>query len=73
MCAPRLTLCFVLLALLVPTVPSVLLAANQREPVDCVDPLIDGGTLELQMGPHPNRQWGSAAELAPPSMSQEVE
>jgi predicted alpha-1,2-mannosidase len=28
---------------------------------------IHGGTLELEMGPHANRQWGSQKEVAPPS------
>ena len=31
--------------------------------------LIDGGTLDLQLGREPNRQWGSRPEDAPPSMS----
>ena len=31
--------------------------------------LVDGGTLELQLGPTPNRRWGSRPEHAPPSMS----
>jgi predicted alpha-1,2-mannosidase len=31
--------------------------------------LVDGGTLELELGPEPNRQWGSRPEDAPPSMS----
>jgi predicted alpha-1,2-mannosidase len=31
--------------------------------------LVDGGTLILEMGPEPNRQWGSDPEDAPPSMS----
>jgi putative alpha-1,2-mannosidase len=31
--------------------------------------LVDGGTLELLLGPTPNRQWGSRPEHAPPSMS----
>jgi putative alpha-1,2-mannosidase len=29
-----------------------------------------GGTLILQMGPQPNKFWGSAPYAAPPSMSQ---
>jgi putative alpha-1,2-mannosidase len=29
----------------------------------------DGGTLILEMSDHPNTQWGSRAEDAPPSMS----
>lgn len=29
----------------------------------------NGGTLELQMGPRPNRKWGVAPGDAPPSMS----
>ncbi len=29
----------------------------------------NGGTLDLQMGPRPNRKWGSADADAPPSMS----
>ena len=33
--------------------------------------LVPGGTLVLQMGPRPNRSWGSAADAAPPSMSDE--
>ncbi|MCY2996134.1 MAG: glycoside hydrolase family 92 protein [Planctomycetota bacterium] len=32
--------------------------------------LVDGGTLELQLGPKPNRTCGSRAVEAPPSMSQ---
>ncbi len=31
--------------------------------------IADGGTLALDMGPTPNRQWGSAPADAPPSMS----
>lgn len=31
--------------------------------------LVNGGTLVLNMGPKPNKQWGSAPEAAPPSMS----
>ena len=31
--------------------------------------LVDGGKLVLQMGPKPNKQWGSAPEAAPPSMT----
>ncbi|MBL7040765.1 MAG: GH92 family glycosyl hydrolase [Pirellulaceae bacterium] len=31
--------------------------------------LVDGGTLELQLGPEPNKAWGSQPEDAPPSMS----
>lgn len=30
-----------------------------------------GGTLILNMGPTPNKQWGSAPDAAPPSMSSE--
>jgi predicted alpha-1,2-mannosidase len=33
--------------------------------------LVDGGSLILQMGPKPNKQWGSGSEAAPPSMSDE--
>lgn len=33
------------------------------------DAVAAGGTLELQMGPRPNKAWGSAPEAAPPSMS----
>jgi predicted alpha-1,2-mannosidase len=32
--------------------------------------IANGGKLELTMGPAPNKQWGSAADAAPPSMSQ---
>jgi putative alpha-1,2-mannosidase len=31
--------------------------------------LVQGGTLELVLGPEPNRAWGSRVEDAPPSMS----
>ncbi len=31
--------------------------------------LVDGGKLVLQMGLEPNKQWGSAPEAAPPSMT----
>jgi predicted alpha-1,2-mannosidase len=31
--------------------------------------LVQGGKLELLMGPEPNKAWGSAPEDAPPSMS----
>ena len=31
--------------------------------------LADGGKLVLQMGPKPNKQWGSSSEAAPPSMT----
>jgi len=33
--------------------------------------LVDGGTLILDLGPEPNRKWGSRPEDAPPSMSRE--
>ena len=33
--------------------------------------IADGGTLILEMADHPNREWGSAAHDAPPSMSAE--
>lgn len=32
--------------------------------------VVAGGELVLQMGPEPNMAWGSAPELAPPSLSQ---
>ena len=32
--------------------------------------IADGGELRLNMGPKPNKSWGSAKEDAPPSMSQ---
>lgn len=31
--------------------------------------LVNGGTLELVMGPKPNKEWGSRPEDVPPSMS----
>jgi len=31
--------------------------------------LVKGGTLILNMGPRPNKQWGSSPEAIPPSMS----
>ena len=31
--------------------------------------LVQGGKLELKMGPKPNKKWGSAPEDAPPSLS----
>jgi predicted alpha-1,2-mannosidase len=33
--------------------------------------LADGGKLILKMGPSPNKQWGSAPEAAPPSMTKQ--
>ena len=32
--------------------------------------LADGGTLTLQMGPEPNKEWASSPKAAPPSMTQ---
>ena len=32
--------------------------------------LAQGGTLEFEMGPRPDLQWGSAPDAAPPSMTQ---
>jgi predicted alpha-1,2-mannosidase len=32
--------------------------------------IAQGGTLILQMGPQPNKSWGSAPDAAPPSMTQ---
>ena len=34
------------------------------------DDIAGGGKLVLTMGPQPNKQWGSAPDAAPPSMSQ---
>lgn len=31
--------------------------------------LMDGGALILQMGPEPNKKWGSPTEVAPPSLT----
>jgi predicted alpha-1,2-mannosidase len=31
--------------------------------------MVGGGTLSLTMGPLPNKQWGSAVDAAPPSMT----
>ena len=31
--------------------------------------IVAGGTLELEMGPTPNKRWGSSAEQRPPSLS----
>jgi predicted alpha-1,2-mannosidase len=33
--------------------------------------IANGGTLVLEMGPRPNKNWGSAPDAAPPSMSNE--
>ena len=33
--------------------------------------IVNGATLELKMGPRPNKEWGSKPEDAPPSMSRE--
>ncbi len=33
--------------------------------------LVSGGTLALEMGPEPNRSWGSGVDARPPSMSDE--
>ncbi len=35
--------------------------------------IANGGTLVLEMGDQPNKQWGSAPEDAPPSMSSQSE
>ena len=32
--------------------------------------IVSGGALEFQMGPEPNRKWGSSPEAAPPSMTE---
>jgi putative alpha-1,2-mannosidase len=32
--------------------------------------MVNGGTLVLEMASTPNKEWGSAPEAAPPSMSQ---
>jgi putative alpha-1,2-mannosidase len=34
--------------------------------------LMKGGNLVLEMGPRPNKVWGSSPEAAPPSMSAEI-
>ena len=34
--------------------------------------LVSGGKLVLEMGPKPNKEWGSKPEAAPPSMSNPV-
>jgi len=34
--------------------------------------LTEGGTLELELGPEPNKPWGAREEDAPPSMSSET-
>ncbi len=34
--------------------------------------LVDGGKLTLQLGPEPNKQWGSRPEDAPPSMTSKL-
>ena len=31
--------------------------------------VVRGATLELRMGPRPNREWGARPEDAPPSLS----
>ncbi|MFV2071006.1 MAG: glycoside hydrolase domain-containing protein, partial [Pirellulales bacterium] len=35
--------------------------------------LVAGGRLVLEMGPQPNRDWGSGPDDAPPSMSRPLE
>ena len=35
--------------------------------------LVDGGSLVLEMGPEPNKKWGSGPGDAPPSMSKPIE
>ena len=35
------------------------------------DQLVDGGTLVLDMGPKPNKEWGSAPGATPPSLTNE--
>ena len=36
------------------------------------DDLMNGATIELVMGPKPNKEWGSAPSAAPPSKLEEV-
>jgi predicted alpha-1,2-mannosidase len=36
------------------------------------DQLVNGGSLVLKMGPKPNVKWGSGADAAPPSMSNQL-
>jgi predicted alpha-1,2-mannosidase len=36
------------------------------------DELVQGGTLELELGPTPNKEWASDPQAAPPSMSTEI-
>jgi len=36
------------------------------------DDILNGSTLELEMGPYPNKEWGASAESAPPSMIDET-
>ena len=44
--------------------------AHGSEVIPCTQRDIEnGGTLEFQMGPRPNKKWGSAPDDAPPSMS----
>ena len=31
--------------------------------------VVNGGILELEMGPQPNKEWGSAPQFAPPSLT----
>lgn len=35
--------------------------------------IVEGGTLELEMGPEPNREWGSLLKDCPPDVMEEIE
>ena len=43
------------------------LAGHKQRQVTSHDELMNGATLELEMGPKPNKAWGAAPEDAPPS------
>jgi putative alpha-1,2-mannosidase len=45
------------------------MASHWNKPWFAHADIANGGTLTLQMGPTPNRQWGGATSDAPPSMS----
>ena len=41
--------------------------ANLNRPWFTHEDILHGSTLELEMGPYPNKQWGNSPESAPPS------
>ena len=52
---------------------AILNGAPHERPWFSHDAIQNGGELTLEMGPRPNKSWGSRPEDAPPSMSGRIE